>query len=123
MNIDHKDVATSTHVAQLPAISITLMFLLVIVGSCRIPDYSSTEPVGEISPQRYVTPVNQVLTPIGIQVELPGIRPQALALSPNGRLLVTSGKTQELVLINPETGEIRQKVALPSSEARSSDRS
>ena len=121
MNIDHKDVATSTHVAQLPITSITLMFFMAIVGSCRTPDYSSTEPVGETSPRRYVTPVNQVLTPIGIQVELPGMRPQALALSPDSLLLAASGKTQELVLIDPETGQIRQKVALPSSEARNTD--
>jgi hypothetical protein len=42
---------------------------------------------------RTVTPFNQVLTPAGRQVELPGLRPQAIALSPDGRLLVTSGKT------------------------------
>jgi YVTN family beta-propeller protein len=110
MNRKHKNTVTS--------IFITLMFLLVMVVSCRTPDYSSTEPVGEMTPQRYVTPVNQVLTPIGIQVELPGMRPQALALSPDGSLLVTSGKTQELVLIDPQTGQIRQKIALPSHEAR-----
>jgi len=121
MNRNHKDVATSTHVIQLPVMLIALLFLLVMAGSCRTLDYSGTEPVGEISPQRCVTPVNQVLTPIGIQVELPGMRPQALALSPNGRLLATSGKTQELILIDPQTGEIRQNVALPSSEARSPD--
>jgi YVTN family beta-propeller protein len=86
-----------------------------------MPDYSSTEPVGEISPQRYITPVHQVLTPTGIQVELPGMRPQAVALSPDGRLLVTSGKTQELIVIDPRTSQIRQNVALPSSKARSPD--
>jgi YVTN family beta-propeller protein len=88
-----------------------------------LPDtgFFKHRPVGETSPQRYITPVNQVLTPIGIQVELPGMRPQALALSPNGSLLVTSGKTQELVLIDPQTGQIKQKVALPSSEARNTE--
>ena len=38
-----------------------------------------------------VTPVNQLLTPYGKQVELAGMRPQALALSPDGRLLPGSG--------------------------------
>src|SRR5258707_5535371 len=38
------------------------------------------------------TPVNQMLTPAGIQAQLPGVRPQALALSPDGRLLVTSDR-------------------------------
>ena len=41
----------------------------------------------------------------------------ALALSPDGRLLATSGKTQELVLIDPLSGHIRQNVTMPSSKA------
>jgi hypothetical protein len=47
---------------------------------------------GKISNNRYYTPANQILTPTGLQVELPGLRPQALALSPDGKILVTSGK-------------------------------
>jgi YVTN family beta-propeller protein len=121
MNRDNKGIATSTFMIKLQSMHISLLFLLVLTGSCRTPDYSSTEPVGQVSPQKYVTPVNQVLTPVGIQVELPGMRPQAVALSPDARLLATSGKTQELVLIDPQTGQIRQKVALPSSEARNPD--
>jgi DNA-binding beta-propeller fold protein YncE len=61
-----------------------------------------------------VTPVNQVLTPAGTQVELPGMRPQAIALSPNGTLLIASGKTSELIVIDPDTGEVRQRVELPA---------
>ena len=59
-------------------------------------------------------PVNQTVTPAGIQVELPGLRPQVLALSPDGRSLVTSGKTPGLVVVNPATGDIRQVVPLPN---------
>src|SRR5437660_958450 len=55
-------------------------------------------------------PVNQILTPAGIQVELPGLRPQVIALSPDGTLLVTSGKTPELVVIDPRSGKILQRV-------------
>jgi YVTN family beta-propeller protein len=65
-----------------------------------------------------MTPIHQTLTPTGIQVELPGMRPQAVALSPDGRLLVTSGKTQDLIVIDPPTGDIKQRVKLPSSETR-----
>jgi DNA-binding beta-propeller fold protein YncE len=72
------------------------------------------ETVGHSSPGRTVTPVNQVLTPIGLQVDLPGMRPQAVALSPNGKFLVVSGKTSELVVVDPHSGAIRQRVALPS---------
>lgn len=60
-----------------------------------------------------VTPVNQLLTPYGKQVELAGLRPQALALSPDGRLLLTAGKTNELIVVDPVTGEVRQRVNLP----------
>lgn len=63
--------------------------------------------------RRTELPVNQVATPAGLQLELPGLRPQVLALSPDGRLLITSGKTRELVAIDPATGQIRQRVAIP----------
>lgn len=66
-------------------------------------------PFGRSTP----LPVNQVVTPAGIQVELPGLRPQVLALSPDGRLLITSGKTHELVAVDPATGRILQHVPLP----------
>ncbi|HNQ90462.1 MAG TPA: bifunctional YncE family protein/alkaline phosphatase family protein [Verrucomicrobiota bacterium] len=81
------------------------------------PDYGrTTEAVGQSGPQRTVTPVNQIVTPVGVQVELPGMRPQAMALSPDGRILVTSGKTHEIVVIDPATGQIRQRVPLPSDK-------
>ena len=44
-----------------------------------------------------------------MQVTLPGLRPQALALSPDGKLLVVSGKTHELVVLDPVTGIVRQQ--------------
>jgi YVTN family beta-propeller protein len=66
---------------------------------------------------RIIIPVNQVLTPLGIQVELPGMRPQAIALRPDGKVLATSGKTSELVLVNPETGDLVQRILLPSEQA------
>ena len=65
-----------------------------------------------------VTPVNQLITPAGTQLELPGVRPNALALSPNGKILVTAGLTHELLVINPATGQIAQHVAFPSDRAR-----
>jgi DNA-binding beta-propeller fold protein YncE len=94
---------------------------ILVLASCRSspethPSISSTERVGSAGTNRYVTPVNQILTPAGLQVDLPGMRPQALAISPDGRLLVTSGKTHELVVIDPQTGSIRQRVALPSEK-------
>ena len=82
-----------------------------------VPDprlLAETEPVGRRGPNRIVVPVHQVLTPAGRQVELARMRPQAVAFSPDGRLLVTSGKTSELVVLDPDTGQVRQRVPLPS---------
>jgi WD40 repeat protein len=75
------------------------------------------ERVGR-TPGRTVTPVNQVLTPAGRQVDVPGMRPQAVAFSPDGSLLVTAGKTSELVVIDQEQGEIRSRIALPGNDSR-----
>jgi DNA-binding beta-propeller fold protein YncE len=81
------------------------------------PEFSTTEKVGILGTNRYYTPANQILTPAGLQVELPGMRPQALALSPNGRLLVTAGKSHELVVLDPANGKVLQHVPLPGSDA------
>jgi YVTN family beta-propeller protein len=99
---------------------VTISLLLGLLAACThtvtTPDTTpNTERVGR-APGRTVTPVNQVLTPFGRTIELPGLRPQTLALSPDGRLLVTSGKTSEIVVLNPDTGEIRQRVALPNEQ-------
>src|ERR1043166_8669579 len=93
--------------------------LLLLVGCVRTsnPIFSTTERVGHVATNRVVTPVNQVLTPIGIQVELNGVRPQAIALSPNGKLLAVSGKSSEVLLVDPVTGKILQRVPLPSDKA------
>lgn len=66
------------------------------------------------------TPVNQFVAPAGALVELPGIRPNALALSPDGRLLVTSGLTNALLVIDPRSGAIRQAVKFPASAKKAS---
>src|SRR5687768_2313989 len=89
-----------------------LVFVFVFMGICHGAG-PSRELVGRKA-GRIVLPVNQTVTPAGIQVELPGLRPQGLALSPDGKLLVTSGKTSELVVIDPRSGAILQRVGLPS---------
>ncbi|MCU0876028.1 MAG: YncE family protein, partial [Pirellulaceae bacterium] len=77
------------------------------------------ERVGRQADGRTVLPVNQVVTPVGAQVELPGLRPQALALSPNGQLLAVSGKTAEVLILDPATGAVRQRVAIRTGSAAS----
>ena len=82
-------------------------------GTERNPLPEGEGMVGRQPSGRVVLPTSQVLTPLGTQVELPGMRPQVLALSPDGRLLAVSGKTAELVIVDPATGRITQRVALP----------
>jgi YVTN family beta-propeller protein len=78
------------------------------------PKRNLLEQVSPFGPNHSaVLPTQQLLTPAGKQVELPGLRPQAIALSPDSRLLATSGKTAELVLLDPATGKVRQRVPLP----------
>jgi YVTN family beta-propeller protein len=99
---------------------------LIALVVCSLPrifaeDFDATaETVGR-NGNGLVTPVNQRVTPAGIQVELPGIRPQALALSPDGGLLVTAGLTHELVVVDPATGKIEQRVAFPTGKTRAEE--
>jgi len=74
---------------------------------------ATTETVGH-NPNGLETPVNQLVTPAGIFVEFPRIRPNALALSPDAKLLVTSGMTRELLVVDPLTGKILQHVPFPA---------
>ena len=78
---------------------------------------ATTETVGS-GADGLVTPVNQLVTPAGMQVKLPGIRPNALALSPDGKLLVTAGLTRVLIVVNPATGTISQRIPFPADKAQ-----
>jgi len=83
-------------------------------GSERVPDLSR---IGPLTEGGAAVPVNQIVTPAGLQVALPGLRPNDLALAPDEKILAVSGKTSELIIIEPVTGEIRQHVALPPEPA------
>src|SRR3954467_6037497 len=74
--------------------------------AARAADFVTRDKVGQIGTNTFYTPANQIVTPAGIHVELPGMRPQAIALSPDGKLLVTSGKTHELLVLNPANGSV-----------------
>lgn len=89
------------------------LFPVAILPADEVPSADNVEWVGRWQSGSTVTPVNQRLTPLGEQVELPGLRPQALALSPDGGMLLASGKTSELLVLDPATGSIRQRVELP----------
>src|SRR5262249_2805488 len=73
---------------------------------------SEDSAIGRVAANRSITPTGQVLTPAGQQIGLPGMRPQALALSPDGALLAVAGKKDALFLLDPSTGQILQKAPL-----------
>ncbi len=79
---------------------------------------TTTEIVGWTT-NGFETPVNQRLTPAGTLVQLPGVRPNALALSPDSRLLVTSGLKRELLVMDPANGAILQNVPMPTNSVAS----
>ena len=104
-----------------PASALLIALVTLTLGGCLsaadpLPATNSTDRVGRSGTNRFVTPANQILTPVGIQVELPGMRPQVLGLSPDGQILITSGKTATLVVVDPVSGKILQRVALPSEK-------
>src|SRR5258708_13681929 len=68
-------------------------------------------PAAENETSRYV-PTGQLLSPAGRQIDLPKIRPQGLALSPNGKLLAVSGNGEVLTLLDPATGPTFQTISL-----------
>jgi YVTN family beta-propeller protein len=78
---------------------------------------SSKPPAEPFAGEDALTPTGQRLTPAGRQVELPGMRPQALALSPNGRWLAAAGKKSSLAVIDPASGRVVQRVPLAGLRA------
>jgi DNA-binding beta-propeller fold protein YncE len=74
---------------------------------------ATTEIVGRTA-NGLETPVNQRVTPAGMQVELSRVRPNALALSPDAKILVTAGLTHELIVVDPADGKILQHVPFPA---------
>ncbi|MBN1910278.1 MAG: hypothetical protein JW818_11105, partial [Pirellulales bacterium] len=101
---------------------LTLVCLATVPARAADEDAAKTpadpkETVGWHGADRAVLPVSQTITPLGRQIEMPGMRPQAIALSPDGRILVVTGKTNQLVLVNPETAEVIDRVALPAEGA------
>jgi YVTN family beta-propeller protein len=97
------------------AAAAAILLALSAPGSSRPPASSQDkETVGAKPKGRTVTPVNQVVTPVGIHLTLPGMRPQALALSPDGKILAVTGKTHSLLVVDAATARILQQVVLPA---------
>jgi DNA-binding beta-propeller fold protein YncE len=99
-------------------IALAVLTFAVSANQIFAGDFGDTPATVGRSTNGLVTPVNQRITPAGIFVELPGIRPNALALSPDGKILVTAGLSHELVALDPATGKILQRVPFPADAAQ-----
>ena len=91
--------------------------MLFFVGFSFADDFDATTATVGRSRDSLETPVNQRVTPAGVQVDLPRIRPNAITLSPDGKILVTAGLTHDLIVVDPATGNIRQRVPFPAEIA------
>lgn len=95
-----------------------LLALPLAIAACSAPEPSRPQPsqerVGRAANGTQTTPVNQTLTPLGTFVELPGMRPQVIAQSRDGTKIYTAGKTNELVVLDAQSGAIVQRVVLPN---------
>lgn len=80
------------------------------------PKWNDTAAVG-IGDDRIVLPVSQSLTPAGKTTELPGMRPVTVALSPDGRLLATAGKTSALVILDLANPGKPRHIPFPNEKA------
>ncbi|MEO8352918.1 MAG: phosphoesterase, partial [Chthoniobacteraceae bacterium] len=96
----------------------TLVVMILRVGAEEV--WTGRDPVGAID-GTVTLPVSQTLRPAGTMTDLPGMRPVGVALSPDGRWLVTSGKTNELVVLDLEAGNALTRIPLPSDEVRPGD--
>lgn len=105
---------TCVVIPSLLTLAVGLLLVPPVSGRAATAPDPARETVGHKAGGRIVLPVHQEVTPAGRQVDLPGLRPQAMALSPDGRRLAVSGKTSELVLIDPASGKVLQRVGLPS---------
>lgn len=90
---------------------------LVLADQAPRTAWDDTAKVG-LGGQGAILPVSQSLTPAGKTTELPGLRPVTIALSPDGRLLATAGKTSELVILDLSSpDDPPRKIPLPNEGA------
>lgn len=114
-----------------PLAAVLALSCLVSAGTAGEPEkyLVPSDSVGRVGENRYVLPTGQALTPRGRQIELPGARPQALALSPDGQILIAVGRSNLLMVMEAKTGEVLQRVPLSTNrttvkpQTRTTDRS
>ena len=89
------------------------VLLAIILTGCATTVWDEDATVG-IAANRIVLPNSQTLTPVGKTSELPGMRPVTVSISPDGKLLATSGKTSQLVIFKLPVNGKPEFILLPA---------
>ena len=90
--------------------------LCFLCGSCQEMGYREAPAsalVGRLEVNRWILPTGQLLSPVGRQVELPGLRLQAIALSPDAHLLAIGSNQSNVSIVDTLSGTEVGKVPLP----------
>ena len=74
---------------------------------------SAAGKVGRVAEGRWLLPTGQIIAPAGRQIDLAGIRPQALTLSPNGRFLAVAGSSKDVLIFDTATGQELSRTTMP----------
>src|SRR4051795_6321500 len=75
------------------------------------------DAVGRIATNRYALPTGQLLSPAGKQIELPTMRPQVFAMSPDRKVLIAAGKTNGIAVIDVASGKVIQMATMSTNAA------
>ena len=96
----------------------TWLFFLACSFFVQVHAETFAQPVfegpGHTSANEVMLPVHQILTPAGRQIVLPKLRPQGIAVSPDQSYVVTSGRSAELILIDPVNAAVLTKIPMPA---------
>jgi YVTN family beta-propeller protein len=99
---------------------LTACFIFVIgCASSRAAGVAFAKPnaVGRTGTNLYTLPTGQLLRPAGKQIELPSMRPQVFALSPDKKFLVTAGRTNGVAVIEVASGRVVQMPTMSTNLA------
>lgn len=74
----------------------------------------AVEVQGPKSAQDVLLPIEQRITPAGRQIVLEDRRPQGVAWHPGGRYFVASGRSADLLVVDPVKAEIAKRIPMPA---------
>ncbi len=72
-----------------------------------------TGKVGKLGENQWLLPTGQIISPAGQRIDFPGVRPQALALSPNGKFLAVAGSSKDVFIFDAVTGRELSHTTMP----------